>query len=381
MEFNKKNTKNILLIITFTLVLYVVLQNPSKLFGLIGWILAILFPFILGACIAFIINVPMRFIEHRFFTGRREHIKGKRVIAMITTIIFVLGLIFVVMFLIGPELAKTVSNLVTSIPAAIESFQKWLVGLEIPWPTIKEQITNMEIKWDAVGKDIISFLQNSAGGIFNSTFGVVSSIVSGVTNFFIAFVFAIYILFQKEKLGRQMKQVLYSCLPVKTVERILYITKLSDQTFSNFLTGQCVEAVILGTMFFVTMSIFRFPYALLIGVLIAVSALIPIIGAFIGCAVGIVLILLVSPIQALWFIVLFLILQQIEGNLIYPHVVGGSVGLPSMWVLMAVTLGGSTMGIAGMLINIPLFSVIYALIRETVYQRLKEKKIPDSKWK
>lgn len=168
--------------------------------------------------------------------------------------------------------------------------------------------------------------------------------------------------------------ILAAFLPDKYYERILKIASLTYTTFASFLSGQCIEAVILGSMFFVTMSILRFPYALLIGVLIAFTALIPIFGAFIGCIVGTFLILMVSPMQALWFIVLFNVLQQIEGNLIYPKVVGGSVGLPSMWVLVAVTLGANTMGVAGMLIFIPLTSVIYALFRETVYQRLKVRK-------
>ena len=178
---------------------------------------------------------------------------------------------------------------------------------------------------------------------------------------------------QKERLGRQVRKVLQAFMPAKRVARVIYICSLSYRTFSNFITGQCIEAVILGTMFFIVMSIFQFPYALLVGVLIAFTALIPIFGAFIGCIVGALLILMVNPMQALMFVIMFLILQQIEGNLIYPHVVGNSVGLPSIWVLVAVTLGGNLMGVAGMLIFIPLMSVAYALFREWVYRRLAKK--------
>ena len=199
--------------------------------------------------------------------------------------------------------------------------------------------------------------------------------MGSVTTSFIAFVFACYILLQKEKLHVQIKKVLFAYLPEKRVVSILDICSLTYKTFSNFLTGQCVEALILGSMFFVVMGIIRLPYALLVGVLIAFTALIPIFGAFIGCAVGAFLILMVDPWKAVVFIILFLVLQQIEGNLIYPKVVGNSVGLPSIWVLAAVSIGGSLMGVVGMLIFIPLVSVVYTIFRGDVYRRLEKKQI------
>ena len=235
----------------------------------------------------------------------------------------------------------------------------------------------MEFNWDSIIQTAIDFLKNGAGSVLTSTFSVARTVINYLVNFFIGFVFACYILLQKEKLSRQIKKVLYAFLPEKAVQKTLDVASLSYRTFSNFVTGQCLEAVILGTMFFVVMSIFQFPYALLIGVVIAFTALIPIFGAFIGCVIGAFLILVVNPMKALMFIILFLVLQQIEGNLIYPHVVGGSVGLPSIWVLLAVTVGGSLMGVLGMLIFIPLFSVLYALFREFVYKRLKERGIHD----
>ena len=242
---------------------------------------------------------------------------------------------------------------------------------------MEEWIQTLEFNWDSIIQTAIDFLKNGAGSVLNSTFTVARTVISYLVNFFIGFVFACYILLQKEKLSRQIKKVLYAFLPEKAVQKTLDVASLSYRTFSSFVTGQCLEAVILGTMFFVVMSIFQFPYALLIGVVIAFTALIPIFGAFIGCVIGAFLILVVNPMKALMFIILFLVLQQIEGNLIYPHVVGGSVGLPSIWVLLAVTVGGSLMGVLGMLIFIPLFSVLYALFREFVYKRLKERGIHD----
>ncbi len=203
-------------------------------------------------------------------------------------------------------------------------------------------------------------------------------VINGVMTFFIGFVFAIYILIQKETLGRQCIKVMNAFFPKKVVDKIYNVCSLSHKTFSKFITGQCLEALILGMMFFVSMTIFRLPYALLVGVLIAFTALIPMIGAFIGCAVGAFLILMVNPMQAVFFIILFLVLQQIEGNLIYPHVVGNSVGLPSMWVLFAVTVGGKLMGIVGMLVFIPLMSVLYTLFRELVNKRSQLSKKPEN---
>lgn len=224
-------------------------------------------------------------------------------------------------------------------------------------------------------QSVIAFFKSGVGNVFDSTISVATSIVGAVTTFAIAFVFACYILLQKEKLHVQVKKILFAYLPEKRANNVLGICSLTYKTFSNFLTGQCVEACILGTMFFITMSIIRLPYALLVGVLIAFTALIPIFGAFIGCAVSAFLILMVDPWKALIFVIMFLVLQQLEGNLIYPKVVGNSVGLPSIWVLAAVSIGGSLMGVVGMLIFIPLLSVVYAIFRGDVYRRLEKKGI------
>ena len=235
------------------------------------------------------------------------------------------------------------------------------------------RLNNLDVDLDKLLDSVIAFFRNGAGNVLNSTVYAIGSIVNGVTTFVIAFVFACYILLQKEKLGVQVKKVMHAFLKEKWEKRCLKVCTLTSKTFSNFLTGQCLEALILGSMFFVAMSLFKMPYALLVGVLVAFTALIPIFGAFIGCVVGAFLILMVDPLQALFFVIMFLVLQQIEGNLIYPKVVGNSVGLPSIWVLAAVTIGGSLMGVVGMLIFIPLVSVVYTLFRESVYKRLEQK--------
>ena len=242
------------------------------------------------------------------------------------------------------------------------------------YPQIEQQLASVQIDWESLLKSAMDFVTAGTKGIISGGIGAVTSIVSGVTNFFIGFIFSIYVLFQKETLARQTKKILYAFTKEKTAQKVLRVVRLANTTFASFLSGQCLEACILGTMFCVTMLVIRLPYALLIGIVIAITALIPIVGAFIGCVVGIILIGLVNPVKAVIFVIMFFVLQQIEGNLIYPHVVGSSVGLPGMWVLMAVTVGGSLFGIVGILTFIPICSVCYALFRLFVNERLKEKR-------
>ncbi len=278
------------------------------------------------------------------------------------------------MFVVIPEVVKTTMTLSESIPAFVEITLTQAVTLFSQYPEIVRYIEEIEIDWAALFQEIIFFFKNGAGSVLNSTVSAALSIANGFADFGIGFIFSIYLLLQKETLVRQGKKLVRAFLQEKKAERLIEIVGRAEKIFSSFLAGQCVEAVILGTLFFITMSVLQMPYALLIGVLIAFTALIPVFGAFIGCAVGIFLMLMVNPVSALEFLAVFLILQQIEGNLIYPHVVGNSVGLPSIWVLAAVTIGGSLMGVVGMLIFIPLCSLLYSLLRDEVNRRTLVKK-------
>ena len=242
-------------------------------------------------------------------------------------------------------------------------------------------VAEQQIDWESLTRKALEYAQAVGGRIVTSGGGFIGGVVSGVSTFVIGLIFSFYILLQKEKLSRHGRQVIYGLLPMEKADRTLEILRLANRTFSHFLSGQCLEACILGTLFAAAMTIFRMPYALLVGVLIALTALIPIVGAFIGCGVGALLIAIDDPWKALWFVVMFLVLQQIEGNLIYPHVVGSSVGLPSIWVLAAVTLGGSLMGVLGMLLFIPLCSVVYSLFRAYVKDRLTARNVPAEKWR
>ena len=379
MDLSKMSIKKIRELIVFTALLVVALWKFDVVLGVLKTIWDIIFPFVFGGAIAFLTNVPMSFLEKKIFENVKKKNKIvrklKRPISLILTIVLVVGVIALVMFGVIPQLTRTMGTLVTSINDFIPQMQSWIGEFFHNNQEIMNLVDQIEFDPDQAIKWGISLLGNGAGNMMNTTMSAVGSIVSGVATFFIAFSFACYILFQKEKLHIQIRKVFFAFLPRQKADTFLKVCSLTYRTFANFLAGQCLEAVILGSMFVVTLSILKMPYALLIGILIAFTALIPIFGAFIGCAVGSFLIFMVNPQQAILFVIVFLVLQQIEGNLIYPHVVGESVGLPSIWVLAAVTIGGNLMGIVGMLVFIPLLSVLYTIFREFVYLRLKKQNI------
>ena len=379
MDLSNLSIKKIRELIVFTALLVVALWKFDVVLDVLKTIGQIIFPFILGGAIVFVINVPMSFLEKKIFENIKKENKAARKLArpvsLLLTIVLVIGVIALVMIGVIPQLTKTMGSLMINITDFIPQIKIWIRDFFHDNREIMKLVDQVQFNPDQAIRWGISLLGNGAGNMMNTTVSAVGSVVSGLATFFIAFSFACYVLFQKEKLHVQVRKVLFAFLPKQKADAFLKVCSLTYRTFANFLTGQCLEAVILGCMFVVTLSILRMPYALLIGVLIAFTALIPIFGAFIGCAVGSFLIFMVSPKQAIIFIIVFLVLQQIEGNLIYPHVVGESVGLPSIWVLAAVTIGGNLMGIVGMLVFIPLLSVVYTIFRKVVYQRLKKRHI------
>mgnify|MGYP002534722078 CR=1 FL=1 len=379
MDLSNLSIKKIRELIVFTALLVVALWKFDVVLDVLKTIGQIIFPFILGGAIVFVINVPMSFLEKKIFENVKKENKTARKLArpvsLLLTIVLVVGVIALVMIGVIPQLTKTMGSLMINITDFIPQIKIWIRDFFHDNREIMNLVDQVQFNPDQAIRWGISLLGNGAGNMMNTTVSAVGSVVSGLATFFIAFSFACCVLFQKEKLHVQIRKVLFAFLPKQKADAFLKVCSLTYRTFANFLTGQCLEAVILGCMFVVTLSILRMPYALLIGVLIAFTALIPIFGAFIGCAVGSFLIFMVSPKQAIIFIIVFLVLQQIEGNLIYPHVVGESVGLPSIWVLAAVTIGGNLMGIVGMLVFIPLLSVVYTIFRKVVYQRLKKRHI------
>ena len=381
MEWNKQTVKYLLLVVCGGAAFFVALQHLGVVAHALGWLVGILAPFLLGAAIAFVLNVPMRAIERHLFPNAKRGGGVRRPLALVLTLVAVIGVLVLASCVIGPGIRDAVKSIASQAPAAFDRLYNWLLGLEQYLPQIETWVQDLSIDWKSLSQKAIQLAQSWGGSLLSTGGGLIGGVVSGVSTFVIGLIFSFYILLQKEKLSRQGRQVLYGLLPVKRADRLLEVLRLANRTFSSFLSGQCTEAVILGTLFVVAMTLFRLPYAVLVGVLIALTALIPIVGAFIGCGVGALLIAVTAPWKAVVFVILFLVLQQIEGNLIYPHVVGSSVGLPSIWVLAAVTLGGKLMGVAGMLFFIPLCSVLYALFRDFVKRRLVEKNVPAAKWR
>lgn len=382
MEISKKTIRNIVIGALLCIVVNWLLNEPDHVLGIFLKLWGILLPFAAGAGLAFVLNVPMRAIESKFgfikFKGLR------RVVALLLTFICVILVLAVVLWILIPELLETIESLITQLPifanGVADHVHKFLEENPEIWDWLVENTNFENFNWSSLVEKLMDWLGNSVTNLLTTALHTVFGLSTGIFNAVVALVFSIYCLCRKETLARQLRRLLYAFAPEKIGDSTVRVMRLTNATFSNFISGQCIEAVILGTLFFITMWIFGMPYKLLISVIISVTALVPIVGAFVGCVIGAFFILIGGDLpQAFWFVIMFLALQQFENNVIYPKVVGKSVGLPGMWVLLAVSLGGELMGVAGMLIMIPAFSVIYALLREVSAARVKMRGIPEDK--
>ncbi len=371
MDNNKENTRKILTSISILFIVALAIFKYDVLVEALRYVFQLVSPFLLGMAIAFIFNIPMSIIEEKILDNIFHMRKGRRVVAYLLTLIVSIVVFAFVLLLVIPELVDTIASIFDMLPGSFEELKEWLSIMFSSYPSLVEDIKSLTIDAQAIETEMLAFIQSSGLAYLSSGVDVFSKMIGALANFFIAFVFSIYLLLQKEVLVRQIYSLLKVTLPNQKVSKISYVYTLSVSTFKKFFTGQFLEALILGGLFFISMSILRLPYALLISILISVTALVPIFGAFLGCIIGILLIVVVNPTSALIFLVLFLVLQQLEGNLIYPQVVGGSIGLPSIWVFVAVTLGASIMGVVGMILFIPISSIIYALLKEFVASRSK----------
>ena len=349
--------------------------RASELFTKIWDLIA---PFVTGAAIAFIFNVPMRSIENQLEGIRKTGIR--RTFSILLTIAALALVITFVVELLVPQIRLTVESLTQQIPAFVEKTAANIVVFMDEHPEVKAFILdslNLEsIEWSSVLKQTLTMASDGISSVMGSAVNVIGNLTGIIVNLVISIVFAIYCLSRKEILARQGRRILYSFISEHHADEVIRIFRLTNVTFSNFISGQCLEAVILGCLFAVVMAILKMPYIPLVSVVIAVTALIPVVGAFVGCVVGAFFILVNDPMQALSFIAMFLVLQQLENNLIYPRVVGTSIGLPGMWVLVAVTVGGELFGVGGMFLMIPLAAVGYTLAREITDKRLAERNIP-----
>ena len=383
MELNKKAIRTLFLGVAGCILLYWILHETEKLTAAYNVVAGVLSPFVIGAVLAFILNVPMRRFE-RILAGIKLPTL-RRVVALLLTVLAVLLVLTVVFALLIPQVADTAETFAARLPAFYENVEANILAFLEKHPDIQEWIvanTDFE-NIDLVGlaQNLFAMLGDSVEAIMLGAVSAIGKTFDIVFDLFISIVFSIYCLFQKETLARQGRKLLYSITSEKFADETVRIMRLTNSTFSNFLSGQCLEVCILGTMFAISMAIFGMPFIPLVSVLVAVTAFIPVVGAFIGCIVGALFILVDDPLQAVQFVAMFLVLQQIENNLIYPRVVGTSIGLPGMWVLLAVAVGGEFMGVAGMFLMIPLTSVVYTLIRERTNKRLENLNIDGEKLK
>lgn len=381
MVLDKKTLKKIFIGVAACIILYWILHETERAKVIWDTASAVLAPFVLGAGLAFILNVPMRSFENMLSKIKNPGLR--RTIAVLLTFIAVILVLTVVFLLLIPQVIATVETL---IPQLIEFANN--VGLKVngflndnpelmKWIVDNTDLENMN--WGSIIQQALAVVGNSVSVIVSGAFSAIGSITGALVNLVIGIVFALYCLFGKETLARQGRRLLYAFFPEKFGDETIRILRLANSTFSNFLSGQCIEVCILGCLFAVAMAIFQMPYIPLVSMLVAVTAFIPVVGAFVGCGLGAFFIFVDNPVQAVFFVVLFLVLQQIENNMIYPRVVGTSIGLPGMWVLFAVSVGGELMGVAGMFLMIPMASVLYTLLREFTAKRLDKKEIDPDK--
>lgn len=363
-------------IVTYIIILAYVIFNFKNIISGVENIIGVLLPFIVGIAIAFMLNLVMRIFEERVFTfldnkKYQKYSRFKRPLSVALTFIFVFMIIFGLIRFIIPQLIDSISTLTDAIPAYMKSFEELISQYVSDTEILNTLWNNFLSAWREILQFTGQIVVSSLSGVVNITVGF----TSGLFNFILSVIFSIYMLLNKERLQLGMKKVLYAFSGRKFADKIMYLGKISNEAFSNYIGGQFIEAIIIGVLCFIGMLVLKMPYALLISVLVAVTALIPIFGAFIGTIPSAFIILIIDPMKALWFVIFIIVLQQIEGNLIYPKVVGSSVGLPPIWVMLAMLIGGNTFGLLGMLLGIPTFSVIYKISREYINKRLKNKNI------
>lgn len=371
MEKNNSDLKKWLILILVAIVAYWGINNLATVGSVINTVIDIIFPFILGGALAYILNIPMSFFERKFTRTEKKKkakkkTKLKRILAIILSVIVIIFILTLIITLIVPELVNIFNLLIDNIPYYVQEITKFAQNYSQELPNINNFLQNLEVenlKKEAIDQGI---------KLLTSSISVITNVFSGIATFFIAIFFAMYILIDKEKLKEQTKKLIKAYLGEKRAEKIINVGRISNNIFRSFFTVQCLEATILGVLCILGMIILRIPYAVPIGVLVGVTALIPVVGCFIGIIIGAILILSINPIKVITFIIFVLILQQVEGNVIYPRVVGSSVGLPGMWVLVAVSVGGSLGGILGMLIGVPIASIIYTLVKKDVNKKLNK---------
>ena len=379
--FTAENQKYLkaLAVILASILFFVIISNISTVSDAVSKVLGVFSPLILGLCIAFVVNLPLRFLEERVF-GKLTRKNGKvwsklkRPLCLTLSVLFLLSVITVFLSFVVPELVRTGEKFFTALPSAMENVSATIDSV-LQKLHLDKAFPELTIDWNSISSWALEILNDHSNSIAQGALGIVTTVFNTVLNFILGFVFSIYVLASKESLGKLAKSVIYSIMKRERARKLISVVVLSNKAFSGFISGQCTEVLLIGVLCFIGMLIFRMPYAVMVSCVIAFTAFIPVFGPFIGTAIGAFFIFIESPIKALWFIIFIVILQQLESNIIYPKIMGKHVGLPGIWVLAAVTIGGGLFGVVGIIVSVPVCSVIYTLFDRWLKKRLEARNI------
>jgi predicted PurR-regulated permease PerM len=371
MELNSKNIKKIILIIFLGAIIFATFQNLGLVFAGLKTVIKVFSPVIAALCVAFVLNIPLNMFENKVFKfwDKSKHkfvLKLKRPVCLLLTYILALGIVSLLILVIIPHIIQTITQLAEKMPGFMLDTKNWLDDLLNRFNIKQTNIPDITINWKSAANTVVTWLSGSSGKLVDSAVNITTSVLAGIFDAVFSIVISIYILASKEKIGRFVKNALGAFLDTKTNSFINHVAQKTNESFSRFIGGQLLESVILGVLCFIGMTIFGFPNALIISVLVCVTALVPIVGTTVGAVIGFLLIVITNPIKAIFFVIFFIVLQQIEGNFIYPRVVGKAVGLPGVLVVSAVLVGGNIGGVLGALIGVPTVAVIYTLLKEMI---------------
>lgn len=374
MEFNRKNVRIILLIIAFAVVLYTAAQNLASVYGAVKTVWNVFGVVITGLAMAFVLNVPLKLFEDRVFYGMSEDRRPlvrrlRRAVSLVCALVVSLGVIVILIAVVLPQLTQTVTEVAARLPEYISAVVNWINEVLAKFDIEIEALKEFTVDWEKVFKDLSTYLKE--GNVINTATDVGTAAASTVMNTFLGLVVAVYVLAQKERIGRFARRCIDAFLPKRASSAISRVASMASETFSSFVAGQLADSCILGILCYICMLIFRFPYPEVISVVIGVTSLVPMVGSFIGEVIGALLILIVSPLKALLFVIMVLAIQQVDGAFIYPRIVGKSVGLPGVAVFCAVIVGGNIAGVLGAVMGVPVCAVLYALLKEAVASRLE----------
>lgn len=378
MKLNDKPARTVMLLILFGVVLNAAVQNLNVVGRALDVLLGVISPLLLGLMLAFLLTIPVNLLEKRLIKPRGKRAlklqnRMQRPLSILVSVVLVLAVLVAVSGIIGPQLVEAIGLVLTQLPGWVEQVRAFVLDFVDTQPELVNWVNSLSIDWQGIQENVTAFLKQGLGVAMDSVVSMATSVFGQATSAALTFIIALSVVAQKEQLSVQASNLVRAFCPPAAARRIIQIARQTSRAFSAFITAQVLESCILGALVFLGMTVLRFPHGPLISAMVAVTGVIPIFGAFFSAIVGALFILVTHGLaRAFWFVIFFVVLQQLEGNLIYPRVMGSNVGLPALWVLVAITVGGGALGIVGMLLFVPIFAVVYSLLREAIRARLRK---------